>query len=76
MNLQVKNVSPDLHQRLRRHADVHNRTMSDVVLAAIENELARHAWRERHAGRSGVDLGVTAASLLEEERATRHRELG
>ena len=76
MNLQVKKVPPDLHERLRRHARIHNSTMSDVVLAAIENELARHAWRERHAGRPGVDLGVSAASLLEEERASRQQELG
>lgn len=76
MNLQVKNVPTELHERLRRHAHSIKSTMSDIVLAAIERELARHAWRERHTGRPSVDLGVSAASLLEEVRGTRHQELG
>ncbi len=76
MNLQVENVPPDLYERLRRHARSHNRTMSDVVIIAVEHELARHEWRERHARRPGVDLGVSAAALLEEVRDTRRRELG
>lgn len=76
MNLQVKNVPSKLHERLRRHANSLNCTMSDVVLAAIEHELARHEWRKRHAGRPGVDLGVSAASLLEAVRGARSKELG
>ena len=76
MNLQVKNVPPELHDRLRRHAHSLNCTMSDVVLAAIKHELARHEWRKRHASRPGVDLGVSAASLLEAVRGARSQELG
>ena len=76
MNLQVKNVPSELHERLRRHARFLNSTMSDVVLGAIERELARHEWRKRHAGRPGVDLGVSAAALLEEVRGARSQELG
>lgn len=75
MNLQVKNVPPELHERLRRHAHSVKSTMSDVVLAAIERELARHEWHERHTGRPSVDLGVSAASLLEEARGARSQEL-
>lgn len=76
MNLQVKNVPSELHERLRRHARSLNCTMSDVVLTAIRHELARHDWRKRHTGRSRVDLGVSAASLLEDVRGTRSQELG
>ncbi len=76
MNLQVKNVPSTLHERLRRHANSLNCTMSDVVLSAIEHELARHEWRKRHADRPGVDLGVSAASLLEAVRGARSEELG
>jgi len=76
MNLQVKNVPSELHERLRRHAHSVKSTMSDVVLTAIEHELARHEWRERHAGRPSVDLGVSAAALLEDVRGTRRQELG
>ena len=70
MNLQIENVPRDLYRRLRRHARSHKRTMSHVVIIAIEHELARHEWRERHARRPGVDLGVSAAALLEQERRT------
>lgn len=68
MNLQVKNVPSALHERLRRHAGVRNRTIGEVVLAAVEHELERQEWAERFATRPETDLGVTAASLLEEAR--------
>ena len=68
MNLQVKNVPSALHERLRHHARVRNRTIGEVVLAAVEHELERQEWAERFATRSETDLGVTAASLLEEAR--------
>ncbi|MDD9988305.1 MAG: hypothetical protein OXQ31_18665 [Spirochaetaceae bacterium] len=68
MNLQVKNVPSALHERLRRHARVRNRTIGEVVLAAVEHELERQEWAERFATRSETDLGVTPASLLEEAR--------
>jgi plasmid stability protein len=74
-NLQVKNVPDILHQRLRRYAQAHKRTLSEVVLTAIENELGRREWHERIARRPITDLGVSAAELLEEERQEREREL-
>ena len=35
-NLQVRNIPEDLHDRLRRHARARRRTMSAVVLGAVE----------------------------------------
>ena len=70
-NLQVKNVPESLHQRLRCHVQAHHRTLSDFVLEAIECELARSEWRTHLAQRPRTDLGVSAASLLEQERRQR-----
>jgi hypothetical protein len=74
-NLQVKNVPDTLHQRLRRYAQEHQCTLSDVMLIALERELARHEWHARLAQRPTTDLGVSAASLLAQERQQRERDL-
>jgi plasmid stability protein len=74
-NLQVKNVPEALHRRLRLYARKHQCTLSEFVLTAIERELARGAFRERLAKRPLTELGVSAASLLEEERRQRDQEL-
>jgi len=74
-NLQVKNIPDTLHQRLRRYAQEHQCTLSDVVLRALERELARHEWHDRLAQRPTTDLGISAAALLEQERQQREREL-
>lgn len=71
MNLQVKNVPSGLHERLRRHARARNRSMGEVVLEAVEHELARQEWHERFARRPVTDLGVTAASLIDQARRER-----
>ena len=73
-NLQVRNVPDPLHERLRRCASEHRRTMSEVVLAALEREVARQEWNARLATRPRTDPGVSAASLLEEERRLRDVE--
>ena len=73
--LQVKNVPETLHQRLRRYAREHQCTLSDIVLIALERELARHEWHERLAQRPMTDLGVSAASLLEQDRQQREQDL-
>jgi hypothetical protein len=49
--------------------------LSDFVLAAVERELARNEFRDRIAKRPTTEMGVSAASLLEEERQQREREL-
>jgi len=74
-NLQVKNIPDTLHQRLRCYAKKRKCTLSDVVLIALERELARHEWHERLAHRPTTDLGVSAASLLAQERQQRERDL-
>ena len=63
-NLQVKNIPDTLHQRLRRYAREHKCTLSDIVLAAIERELARREWHERLARRPTTDLGLSADGPL------------
>ena len=75
-NLTIKNMSDTLHERLRRYARENNCTMRAVVLAAIERELARWEWRQRLDLRPETDLGVEAATLLEEERTRRDGEIG
>ena len=74
-NLQVRNISDDLHDRLRRHARENNCTISAAVLTAVEQELAKWEWRKRLAQRPETDLGVEAAALLVEERSLRDVEM-
>ena len=74
-NLQVKNVPDALHQRLRRYAEKHHRTISDIALEALEREMARSEWHEKHSQRPTTDLGGSAASLLEQERRQREEDL-
>ncbi len=74
-NLQVKNLPDALHQRLRHYAQKHHRTISDIALEAIEREMARCEWHEKHSQRPTTDLGDPAASLLEQERQQREKEL-
>ena len=75
-NLQVKNVPDALHKRLRRHARENNCTISETVLTAVERELAMWEWRSRLAQRPQTDLGIEAATLLQEERSHRGVEIG
>ena len=74
-NLQVRNMSDVLHERLRQHARERNCTMSAAVLEAIERELARWEWNKHLASRPTTDLGIDVASLIAEVRETRDSEL-
>ena len=74
-NLQVKNVPEALHLRLKDYANRRGRTLSQVVLEALEHELARAEFRERLETRPPTQLSVSAASLLEEERSQRDQKL-
>lgn len=74
-NLQVKNVPDSLHRRLKNYVRRHRRSLSDFVLEAVERELARREFEKQLAKRPATTLGVTAASLLEEERRQRDQEL-
>ena len=75
-NLHVRNVPHELYEKLRVHARKSNTTMSAVVLAALEREMAMREWRIRFAERPTTDLGVEAASLLAQERSLRDTETG
>ena len=70
-NLQVKNIPDSLHDRLRRHAQAQNSTISAVVLNAIERELARWEWQERLSARPAVNLDTDVAAPIREERELR-----
>lgn len=75
-NLQVKNVPDGVYRKLRRAAKRQGRTLRDIVLEAVQRELARDEFRERLARRRPVDLGRAAARTVEEVRAERDAELG
>ena len=74
-NIQVKNIPERLHNRLRRYAREQECTLGEIVLAAIEREVARREWRKRFSGRSLTRLGTTAAELLEQERRQRDSDI-
>ena len=69
-NIQVKDVPEALHRRLRQYAKRHHRTIGDVVLQAVEKELARADFSERLSKRTKTALRQDAASLLAEERSS------
>jgi hypothetical protein len=75
-NLQVKNVPADLDRRLRKAARRRGCTLRDLVLEAVRRELSREELHERLASRKKVDLGRTAARIVDEVRAERDAELG
>ena len=74
-NIQVKNIPEKLHNRLRRYAREQECTLGEIVLDAIEREVARREWHKRFSGRPSTQLGSSAAELLEQERHQRDSEL-
>ncbi len=68
-------MSHELHERLRRHAERQNCSMSAVVLRAIEHELEQSEWLERWKSRPEIDIGISAAEVLAEVRRERDEEL-
>ncbi len=70
-NLQLKNISEDLHQQLRDSAAENHTTISDLVRVAIEHELAKRRWQSTFTTRTRTDLQTSAAELLQEEREKR-----
>ena len=75
-NLQVKGIPDSLHRNLRRCAEKRRCTISDIVITAVERELARSAFRERLTKRPRTNIGLPAAELLDEERHERDKRLG
>jgi hypothetical protein len=74
-NIQVKNVSEKLHNRLRRYAREQDCTLADIILEAIKREVSRREWHKRFSGRPPTQLRNSAAELLEEERRRRDGDL-
>jgi hypothetical protein len=74
-NIQVKNIPEKLHNQLRRHARERDCTLGEIVLEAIEREVARREWHKRFSSRPTTKLATSAAALLEEERRQRGSEL-
>ena len=74
-NIQVKNIPEKLHNQLRRYARQQECTLGDIVLEAIEREVARREWHKRFSTRPATRLVTSAAELLDEERRQRGSEL-
>jgi hypothetical protein len=74
-SIQVKNISAGLHNKLRRLAREQEITIGEIVLEAIEREVARREWRKRFTSRPTTRLRSTAAELLEQERRLRDSNL-
>ena len=74
-NLQVKNVPVELHTRLRQVAEDTGRTISELVLQAVEDEVRRNEFSARLRQRSEVTLPSPAADYIMEERERRTDEL-
>ena len=74
-NIQVKNIPERLHNKLRRYAREQESTLGEIVLEAIQREVARREWRRRFAGRPTTHLRSSAADLLDQERRQRDNEL-
>ena len=74
-NIQVKNIPERLHNRLRRYAREQDCTLGEIILEAIEREVARREWRKRFSGRPTTHLDISAAELLEQERRQRDSDL-
>jgi hypothetical protein len=74
-NIQVKNIPDKLHNRLRRYAREQDCTLGEIILEAIEREVARREWHKRFSGRPTTRVGSSAAELLEQERRQRDSDL-
>ncbi len=74
-NIQVKNIPEALHNKLRRYAREQEITIGEIVLEAIEREVARREWHKRFSSRPTTRLRSTAAQLLEQERRLRDSDL-
>ncbi len=72
-NLQVKNVPEGLQRKIRAAARRRRRTVRDLVLDAMQREIARDEFRARLAKREPVELRKAAAQLLGEVRPEREK---
>lgn len=74
--IQVRNVPEKLHGELKRRAQAKGLTLTRYVQDVLEREVARPPAEEvfeRISRMPRVNLGVSAAELIHEERAERER---
>lgn len=72
--LQIRNVPPDVHRRLKARAALEGRSLSEMALAELTRSLERPTLAElshRVRQRSAVVDGESAASAVRGERASR-----
>jgi rRNA-processing protein FCF1 len=74
-NLQVKNIPAAVHKELPQLARRQDRTIRELVLAAIERELSRARVGAQLAKRSSVDLRGPASKSLASARRERDLDL-
>jgi plasmid stability protein len=69
--IQIRNVPDALHRKLKARAAVAGKSLSDYLLAEIEQVAAlptREEMLARIHGRSRVELRVSAADVIRRER--------
>ena len=77
-NLQIKNVPDDLHDELRRRADLRGLTLRDYVLDLLRRETSRpdlDEWLDDLASRPPVTSTVSSVDLVHAARAEREEQL-
>ena len=77
-NLQIKNVPEDLHDELRRRADLRGLTLRDYVLDLLRRETSRpdlSEWLDRVGSHPRVTLPESSVEMVHAVRAEREAEL-
>lgn len=70
-NVQVRNVSPETHRRLKELAAAQGKSLSEYLRIELERMAALPTWEEMHARirrRGRVKLGVDVTELIREDR--------
>jgi antitoxin FitA len=78
--IQIKNVPPGLHQRLRERADRDGRSLSEYVLSVLERDLevpTTREWLERLRSDEPVSAidSEEIVTILQEGRAERDEQI-
>lgn len=77
-NIQIKNVSPEVHAELRRRAGEAGLTIRDYVLWLIEKDQripTKQDWLDQLAEVEPVDTGESAVEMVQRAREEADREL-
>lgn len=72
--IQIRNVPDSLHRTLKARAALAGMSLSDYLLAEIRDVAARPTvdeLRERIAGRARVELSISPAEAIRQERDNR-----